>query len=80
MAGKLDTQGWIDRADVKGRPYAFFVRDGTIWVRVGARYKCTQVGASNTIPMAATLAATIARDRDHWMNETRARKLGLPTE
>jgi hypothetical protein len=82
MAGKLDTQGWID-ATKNGRAYAFFVRDEILWVRRDGKYKCTLVGG-NTIAAARALAGLIAGEKsgekEYWMEEARAKKAGLPSD
>jgi len=79
MAPKVDTQGWIDVTD-NGREFAYFVRDGMLWVRYRGKYKCTQVGGSATIGAARALAALITTEADHWIDEARAKKAGLPSE
>jgi hypothetical protein len=59
MAGKLDTQGWID-ATRNGRAYAFFLRNEILWVRRNGKYKRTQVSGIDTIAGARVLAGSIA--------------------
>ena len=83
MAGKLDTQGWID-ATKNGRAYAFFVRDDILWIRRDGKYKCTLVGGINAIAAARALAGLIAGQKsgenEYWMEEAPAKKAGLPSD
>jgi len=81
MAGKLDTQGWID-ATRNGRAYAFFLRDEILWVRRNGKYKRTQVSGVDTIAGARALAGSIAGRKEDWdwVDETRAKKAGMPSD
>jgi hypothetical protein len=79
MAGKLDTQGWID-ATRNGRAYAFFLRDGILWVRLNGKYKRTQVSGINTIEAARSLAGSIMGEKEDWMDEARAKRAALPSD
>ena len=80
MAPKLDSQGWIDSTTASRRPFAFFVRNDIIWVRCDGKYKCSQIRSNASIPAARVLAALIATESDHWMDEPRAKRAGLPSE
>jgi hypothetical protein len=72
MAGKLDTQGWID-ATRNGRAYAFFLRNEILWVRRNGQYKRRQVSGIDTI--AGTPAALIqSQGRANWLGQSRARR------
>jgi hypothetical protein len=81
MAGNLDTQGWID-ATRNGRAYAFFLRDGILWVRRNGKYKRTQVSGVDTIAGARALAGSIAGRKEDWdwVDETRAKRAGMPSD
>ena len=66
MAGKLDTQGWID-ATRNGRAYAFFLRNETLWVRRNGQYKRILVSGIDTIAGArAWLGQSRARRKTGW--------------
>ena len=79
MAGKLDTQGWID-ATRNGRAYAFFLRNETLWVRRNGQYKRTLVSGIDTIAGARALAGSIAGEKEDWVDETRAERAGMPSD
>ena len=79
MAGKLDTQGWID-ATRNGRAYAFFLRNEILWVRRNGKYKRTQVSGINTIEAARSLAGSIMGEKEDWMDEDRAKRAALPSD
>jgi hypothetical protein len=79
MAGKLDTQGWID-ATRDGRAYAFFLRNEILWVRRNGKYKRTQVSGIDTIAGARALAGSIAGEKEDWVDETRAERAGMPSD
>jgi hypothetical protein len=80
MAGKLDTQGWID-ATRNGRAYAFFLRNEILWVRRNGKYKRTQVSGIDTIAGARVLAGSIAAGdpgfRRGWNRCSRSRVRAL---
>ena len=81
MAGKLDTQGWID-ATRNGRAYAFFLRNETLWARCNGQYKRTLVGGIDTIAGARALAGSIAGRKEDWdwVDEARAERAGMPSD
>jgi hypothetical protein len=80
MTGKLDSQGWIDATTKNGRAYAFFVRNGILWVRRNDKYKWVELGGCNTIAAARALARTIAGENEFWQGEPVAKKAGLPSD
>ena len=75
MAGKLDTQGWID-ATRNGRAYAFFLRNEILWVRRNGKYKRTRVSGIDTIAGGRALAGSIAGEKEDWVDEARAKRAG----
>ena len=77
MAGKLDTQGWID-ATRNGRAYAFFLRNEILWVRRNGKYKRTRVSGIDTIAGGRALAGSIAGEKEDWVDEARAQRAGCP--
>jgi hypothetical protein len=79
MAGKLDTQGWID-ATRNGRAYAFFLRNEILWVRRNGQYKRTLVSGIDTIAGTRALAGSIADEKENWVDETRAKRAGMPID
>ena len=79
MAGKLDTQGWID-ATRNGRAYAFILRNEILWVRRNGKYKRTQVSGIDTIAGARALAGSIAGEKEDWVDEARAKRAGMPSD
>jgi hypothetical protein len=79
MAGKLDTQGWID-ATRDGRAYAFFLRNEILWVRRNGKYKRTPVSGIDTIAGARALAGSIAGEKEDWVDETLAKRAGMPSD
>jgi hypothetical protein len=80
MTAKLDSQGWIDATTRTGRAYAFFVRNGIIWVRRNDKYKWAELSGCDTIAAARALAGKIAGENEFWQGERVAKKAGLPSD
>jgi hypothetical protein len=84
--GYLNTHGWIEVVDRRpvdagpdGRRYAYCADGAMLWVRRSdERYKCTQVGGSDSIEAAAALAGIISKEPEFWVDATEAAKQGWP--